>query len=65
MNFRNNKPAELNAHFVSVEIFRLMNNGCIVEVQSKPYIVSPLSVAENRSKKRLILDLSPLNKYVK
>ena len=65
MNFRNNKSAELNAHFVSDEISRLMKNGCIVEVQSKPFIVSPLSVAENRSKKRLILDLSRLNKYVK
>ena len=65
MNFRNNKSAELNAYFVSDEISRLMKNGCIVEVQSKPFIVSPLSVAENRSKKRLILDLSRLNKYVK
>ena len=58
MNFRNNKSAELNVHFVSVKISRLMNNGCIVEVQFKPYIVSPLRVAENRSKKMLILDLS-------
>ena len=42
-----------------------MKKGCIIEVQSKPYIASPLSVAEIWSKKRLILDLCRLNKYVK
>jgi hypothetical protein len=33
-------------------------------VPFKPYVVSPLSVAQNREKKRLILDLSILNTYV-
>lgn len=50
---------------VTSEISQLSKTGCVVEVTHRPYIVSPLSVAENRSKKRLILDLSRLNNYVK
>ncbi|XP_048776627.2 uncharacterized protein LOC125680870 isoform X2 [Ostrea edulis] len=65
MNFRNNKSAQINADFVTSEISQLIKAGCVVEVTNKPYIVSPLSVAENRSKKRLILDLSRLNNYVR
>lgn len=63
MFVRNNKSATNNA--VTSEISQLFKIGCVVEVTHRPYIVSPLSVAENRSKKRLILDLSRLNNYVK
>lgn len=65
MLVRNNKSATNNADFVTSEISQLSKTGCVVEVTHRPYIVSPLSVAENRSKKRLILDLSRLNNYVK
>lgn len=65
MLVQNNKSATNNADFVTSEISQLIKSGCVVEVTHRPYIVSPLSVAENRSKKRLILDLSRLNNYVK
>lgn len=65
MFVQNNKSATNNADFVTSEISQLIKSGCVVEVTHRPYIVSPLSVAENRSKKRLILDLSRLNNYVK
>ena len=59
-----NKSALINADFVNGSISDLLASGLIVKVPFKPYIVSPLSVAENRTKKRLILDLSRLNKFV-
>jgi hypothetical protein len=38
---------------------------CIVGVHFQPFFVSPLSVAENKNKKRLILDLSIFNTFIK
>ena len=65
MHFRNNSSAIENKEFVTQEIQDLVNSGRAVEVPCKPYIVSPLSVAQNREKKRLILDLSRLNVFIK
>ena len=65
MHYKNNRSALHNAEFVTSEVSELLNRDCITEVSFQPYICSPLSVAENRNKKRLILDLSRLNKYVK
>lgn len=62
---KNNKSAESNSDFVSDSIGELLESGCVVQVPFKPFVVSPLSVAENREKKRLILDLSVLNNYIK
>ena len=62
---RNNKSALHNADFVSVAVSDLLSKGCVVKVKVHPYVVSPLSVATNKSgKKRLILDLHELNRYV-
>ena len=61
----NNKSALRNYSFVSTSIQELLLSECIVEVPFQPYFVSPLSVAENKNKKRLILDLSFLNAYKK
>ena len=65
MYFSNNKSALSNEKFVSEAISELVQSGCVIKVPFKPHVVSPLSVAENRSKQRLILDLSTLNYYVK
>lgn len=47
----------------------LTKSGCVVQVAFNPSVVScvvsPWSVAAYREKKRLILDLSVLNKYIK
>jgi hypothetical protein len=62
----NNKSALKNKEFVDLAIQELLDKNCAYEVFSKPRNVNPLSVAENSSgKKRLILDLSVLNGYVK
>ena len=66
MHNRNNKSARINDVFVTETITELMKAGCIVKVPFRPYVVSPLSVATNSgNKKRLILDLSVLNRYVR
>ena len=65
MYFSNNKSALSNEKFVTGAISELVQSGCVIKVPFKPHVVSPLSVAENRSKQRLILDLSTLNYYVK
>jgi hypothetical protein len=66
MYFKNNKSALDNSEFVDQAVSELVDNGCVHEVPFIPYVVNPLSVATNKSgKKRLILDLSVLNKFVK
>ena len=64
MHLRNNKSALNNESFVSETVQELLDSGRVVQVPFKPYVVNPLSVAENREKKRLILDLSSLNKFI-
>jgi hypothetical protein len=52
--------------FVDQAISELVYSGCVHNAPFIPYVVSPLPVATNKSgKKRLILDLSVLNKFVK
>lgn len=62
---KNNKSALQNFSFVTESIGDLVKSGCVVQVPFRPFVVSPLSVAENREKKRLILDLSMLNGFLK
>jgi hypothetical protein len=51
---------------VDQAVSELVDCGCVHEVSFIPYMVNPLSVATNKSgKKRLILDLSVLNKFAK
>ena len=66
MNINNNKSAIKNEHFVDQSISDLLESGCVQEVPFHPWVVSTLSVAENKGsgKKILILDLSDLNHYV-
>ena len=61
----NNKSALENKDFVSKAIQELLHKNLIVQCDDIPHIVSPLSVAKNRTKLRLILDLSRINKFIK
>ena len=66
MFFKNNKSALDNSEFVDQAVSELVYSDCVHNVPFIPYVVNPLSVATNKSgKKRLILDLSVLNKFVK
>jgi hypothetical protein len=66
MYFKNNKSALDNSEFVDQAVSELVDSGCVHEVPFITCVVNPLSVATNKSgKKRLILDLSVLNKFVK
>jgi hypothetical protein len=66
MYFKNNKSALDNSEFVDQAVSELVDSGCVHKVPFIHYVVNPLSVATNKSgKKRLILDLSVLNKSVK
>lgn len=57
--FKNNGSALKHGSFVSVEIDRLQELGCITEVNDKPVVVNPLTVALNKANKpRLVLDCS-------
>ena len=62
---KNNKSAVNNDTFVTQAISELVDSGCVVKTPFIPYIVNPLSVAENSSgKKRLILDLRLTNQFI-
>ncbi|VDI53418.1 Hypothetical predicted protein [Mytilus galloprovincialis] len=61
----NNKTARDNSYFVADEIEKLLEKGCIRRVKSKPHVVNPLTVANNKgSKLRLVLDARHLNPHI-
>ena len=62
---KNNKSARSNPTFVVEEIDRLLDKGVIQEVQERPYVVNPLTVAFSRSgKPRLVLDCRHINPHL-
>ncbi|CAC5407366.1 unnamed protein product [Mytilus coruscus] len=66
MSFKNNKSANVHSKFVNEAISELLNIGCVIETPFQPFVVKPLSVAvQSSGKKRLILDLSELNVFIK
>ena len=66
MAFSNNSSALRYHEFVTNSVLELLSSGRIKEIASPSYVVSPLSVScQNENKKRLILDLSMLNKFVR
>ncbi|CAC5388554.1 unnamed protein product [Mytilus coruscus] len=66
MYHTNNRSARQNTEFVTKSIEDLVQIGCVIKVPFQPYVVNPLSVATEKSgKKRLILDMSQLNKHIK
>ena len=63
--FQNNQAAFRNANFVTYTVKELLKSGRIKETRTRPYIVSPLTVAKNsHNKPRLILDLRYVNSFV-
>ena len=65
MHLNNNNSALKNSDFVKEAIEELLKFNLVEEWDSPPFCISPLSVAENSQKKRLILDLSKLNESIK
>uniref|UniRef100_A0A914XGM4 Reverse transcriptase domain-containing protein n=1 Tax=Plectus sambesii TaxID=2011161 RepID=A0A914XGM4_9BILA len=61
---QNSRSTELYRAFVEAEIVSLVGSGAAREVACQPHVVSPLMVATNSSKPRLILDLSVFNTYL-
>ena len=63
--FNNNRSALNNREFVTKEILGLLSSGRIREVDiSDVHTISPLTVADNGEKLRLILDLRHINQYL-
>lgn len=65
-SFSKNNRSALNEHeFVSEAINSLLDRGLIVQCESSPSVVNPLTVSvQNNGKKRLILDLRKVNLHV-
>ena len=62
---KNNKSATDNGSFVEEAISDLLKSNCIIECETKPRVVNPLTVASNTPhKKRLVLDLRHINIHV-
>ena len=65
MMLKNNKSALSNAEFVVKAIVDLLKLGLVVKGNSLPHCVNPLSVSvQSNGEKRLILDLSLVNKHI-
>jgi hypothetical protein len=61
---KNNRSAANEIQFVSEAIQDLLDRSLIKNCSAPPFIVNPLTVSENSSKKRLILDLRVVNKHI-
>lgn len=53
---KNNKSAIDNVKFVSSEIEKMVRKGYVQKVIGKPKVVNPITVADNKSKQRLVYD---------
>ena len=60
----NNRSALNHAKFVEEEIAKLLEKGCITEVEERPLVVNPLTVSENKGKLRLVLDCRHINPHL-
>ena len=64
-HFSNNRSAIQYSDFVGQAISDLLATGSVVECESVPTVVNPLSVSiQSNGKKRLILDLQHPNFFV-
>ena len=65
VSFKNNKSSLNHPDFVSSEVLNLLDLCCLKEIsRNDAHAISPLSVVDNGSKLRLILDLGYLNKFL-
>ena len=64
--FKNNRSSLSHAEFVEETIQDLVESGRVVETNVPPRVVNPLSVSvQANGKKRLILDLRYVNKFLR
>jgi hypothetical protein len=62
---KNNKSALNNHEFVSEAISELVKLGSVEICESPPHVINPLTVSiQKNGKKRLILDLRDVNKFI-
>ena len=61
---KNNRSALNHVAFVSKTIEELLLSGVVKQVFNMPHMVNPLTVADNSTKLRLVLDLRLLNPFV-
>ena len=59
----NHKSEELHSEYVDEAIQSLIENRCVLRVQEKPVLCSPLSVVEG-TKLHLVLNLRYLNQFL-
>ena len=65
-DLKNNRSSLSHAEFVEEAIQELLESGRIVETNVPPQVVNPLSVSvQANGKKRLILDLRYVNKFLR
>ncbi len=64
INLPNNKSAKQRKEFVTKEVSVLLSKGLVLRSREKLHCINPLTVADNGSKLRLVLDLSVFNMYV-
>ena len=62
--FENSKSAADNSEFLNETLAGLVETGCTLEVLFLPEVISPLSVSTKNNKKRLILDLRYVDKFI-
>ena len=60
----NHKSALEQKDFVTSAVLDLLATGCILKVDKRPFICSPLSVFGGPSKKRLVVNLRHLNSFL-
>ena len=61
----NNASARNHFEFVNEAVNDLLGQRCIEEITEKPFIINPLTVTvQSSGKKRLILDLRHVNKFI-
>ena len=60
----NNKSAFDYHHFVSEAVNELLQQKCVEEIPERPDIINQLSISIQGQKKRLILDLRHVNKFI-
>ena len=64
--FKNNRSSLSHAEFVEEAVQDLVESGRVVETDVPPRVVNPLSVSvQANGKKRLILDLRYVNKFLR
>jgi hypothetical protein len=62
---KNNLSSRIESDFVISAIEDLLHSGAVVEVKDPPLIINPLTVAHNKTKKRLVLDCREINPCLK